>query len=254
MSVSPSGAPTIPIRAVGRLTGRADLHSHTHYSDGSDSPAALVTEGRRRGLDVLAVTDHDTLDGALQAVEVARRTDTGAGPEIVVGEEVTSRDGHILGLFLTRAVAPGRSAAETVADIHAQGGIAIAAHPFWHAESHPGRRRHGVGALIGEVPFDAVEVRNGGVTLTMVQANHRAVAEAAAHNLIGVGGSDAHVREALGLALTAFRGRTAADLRHSLVQGSVVPLGRVPSPRTLWGYLSWLWARPTGVTVSTPAA
>ncbi|MBO0709636.1 MAG: hypothetical protein J2P44_14835, partial [Candidatus Dormibacteraeota bacterium] len=79
-------------------------------------------------------------------------------------------------------------------------------------------------------------------------------AKAAAElDLVGVGGSDAHVREALGLGVTAFRGRTAADLRRSLVEGSVVPMGRVPSPRTLWGYLSWLWARPTGVPVSTPA-
>jgi predicted metal-dependent phosphoesterase TrpH len=237
---------------VGRLSGRADLHSHTHYSDGSDSPAALVAEARRRRLDVLAVTDHDTLDGALRAVEIAFRPG-GAGLEVVVGEEVTSRDGHILGLFLTRPVAPGRGAAETVADIHRQGGIAIAAHPFWHADGHSGRRRQGVGQLIGEVPFDAVEIRNGGVTLSMVQANHRAAAEATALGLIGVGGSDAHVREALGLALTAFQGRSAADLRRSLVQGTVLPLGRVPSPRTLWGYLSWLWARPAGVPVSTPA-
>lgn len=238
---------------VERLSGRADLHSHTYYSDGSDSPAAVVTEARRRRLDVLAVTDHDVLEGALRAVEIAARPVAGAGLEVVVGEEVTSRDGHILGLFLRHRVAPGRSAWRTVEDIHAQGGIAIAAHPFWRAEGYTGRRRHGVGDMIGEVPFDAVEIRNGGVTLSMVRANRRAAKAAAELDLVGVGGSDAHVREALGLGVTAFRGRTAADLRRSLVEGSVVPMGRVPSPRTLWGYLSWLWARPTGVPVSTPA-
>ncbi len=238
---------------MGRPSGRADLHCHTHYSDGSDSPAAVVAEARRRRLDVLAVTDHDTLDGALRAVDIARRPGGITGLEIVVGEEVTSLDGHILGLFLKRPVAPGQSAADTVADIHRQGGIAIAAHPFWHADEHPRRRRHGVGRLIGEVPFDAVEVRNGGVTLSMVQANLRATAEATALGLIGVGGSDAHVREALGLAVTAFEGRSAADMRRSLSAGTVQPLGRVPNPRTLWGYLSWLWARPTGVPISTPA-
>ena len=107
MSVSPSGAPPIPVRAVGRPSGRADLHCHTHYSDGSDSPAAVVAEARRRRLDVLAVTDHDTLDGALPAVDIARRPGVITGLEIVVGEEVTSLDGHILGLFLKRPVAPG---------------------------------------------------------------------------------------------------------------------------------------------------
>lgn len=241
-------------RAVGRLSGRADLHSHTHCSDGSDSPAALVAEARRRRLDVLAVTDHDTLAGALRAAEIARRMSAGAGLEVVVGEEVTSRDGHILGLFLTHPVRAGRSAAETVADIHQQGGIAIAAHPFWHADPHPGRRPHGVGHLIGEVAFDAVEIRNGGVTLSMLQANHRAAAEAEALGLVGVGGSDAHVRVALGLALTAFLGRSAADLRRSLVEGTVLPAGRAPTPCTFWGYLSWLWGRPNGVPVSTSPA
>lgn len=255
MSVRNSGARTVPAREVERLSGRADLHSHTHYSDGADSPAAVLAEARRRRLDVLAVTDHDTVDGALRAAELVRL----AGPdperhlEVVVGEEVTSRDGHILGLFLTQCVPPGHSAARTVADIHAQGGIAIAAHPFWHAEGHT--RRQGVGRLIGEVPFDAVEVRNGGVTPSMAQANHRAVGAAEALDLVGVGGSDAHVKEALGLAVTAFEGSTAEDLRLSLLGSSVLPLGRLAGARTLWGYLSWLWARPAGAaTVSTPAA
>lgn len=252
MSVRPSDVHTVPPAAAERLEGRADLHAHTHFSDGSDSPAALVTEARRQGLDVLAVTDHDCLDGALRAFEIASGPGGPAGLEVVLGEEVSSRDGHILGLFLTRRVAPGRSAAQTVAEIHAQGGIAIAAHPFWHAGDHTGRRQ-GVGRLIGEVPFDAVEIRNGGITPSMAQANRRAVAAVAALGLVGVGGSDAHVREALGLALTAFRGRTAADLRRSLELGTVLPLTRVPTPRTLWGYLSWLWARPAGVAVSTPA-
>lgn len=242
-------------------TGRADLHSHTYFSDGADSPAALVAEARRCGLDVLAVTDHDTLEGAFQAAEIARRqnaqADQGGGRhlDVVVGEEVTSRDGHVLGLYLTHRVEPGRSARETVADIQAQGGIAIAAHPFWHSEPHRGRRRHGVGRLITEVPFDAVEVRNGGVTVSMVRANRQAAEVAAGAELVGVGGSDAHVSEALGLALTIFEGNTAADLRRSLLAGLVAPQGRIAGPRTLWGYASWLWARPQGaISVSTPAA
>lgn len=254
MSVRASDTHRLPAGAVERLAGRADLHAHTHYSDGSDSPAALVAEARRRRLDVLAITDHDSLDGALRAREIVSRLAAPAGLEVVVGEEVSSQDGHILGLFLTNRVAPGRTAARTVADIHEQGGIAIAAHPYWRADGYTGRCRQGVGALIGEVAFDAVEVRNGGITPAMAQANRRAVAAVAALELVGVGGSDAHVREALGLALTAFRGRSAADLRHSLQRGWVRPLSRVPTPRTLWGYLSWLWAHPAGVAVTTPAA
>lgn len=248
MLLHPPRTSTVSKEAAGRLRGRADLHAHTYYSDGSDGPAALVEEARRRRLDVLAVTDHDTIDGALRAAELVGRPGRGEGPEVIVGEEVSSRDGHILGLFLTHRVAPHQPAAATVEAIHAQGGLAIAAHPFWHAEGY--RRRQGVGGLIGSVAFDAVEVRNGGVTPSMVQANHRASVAAAALELVPVGGSDAHVKEALGLAATAFSGRTAADLGASLLHGLVAPLGRPPDPRALFSYLSWAIERPVAaVTV-----
>ena len=221
MPVRRSDATTVRPGAVECLAGRADLHAHTHYSDGSGSPADLVMEARRQRLDVLAVTDHDSLDGAFRALEMAGPTAAVAGPEVVIGEEVSSLDGHILGLFLIRRVAPGRSALQTVADIHEQGGVAVAAHPFWHAEASTGRRQ-GVGSLIAGVPFDAIEVRNGALTPAMTRANRRAMAAAQELELVGVGGSDAHVCEALGLGLTAFRGRSAADLRRSLLEdGSI---------------------------------
>ena len=108
--------------------GTADLHVHTHHSDGQDSPTEVVQWATRLGLDVIAITDHDVIDGALIASALARREES--GPEVVVGEEVSSRDGHILGLYLTRLVRPGMSAEETIAAIHEQGGVAVAAHPY----------------------------------------------------------------------------------------------------------------------------
>src|SRR2546430_13305684 len=109
--------------------GRADLHMHTTFSDGWPEPHQLVDHARSAGLDVIAVTDHDTIEGALRAADfAASRPDA---PHVIVGEEVSSRHGHILGLFLERRVRPGMSAAATVDAIHDQDGIAIAAHPFW---------------------------------------------------------------------------------------------------------------------------
>src|SRR5262245_43772998 len=89
------------------LRGRADLHTHTTASDGWPSPHQLVEQGRRLGLDVIAVTDHDTIEGALRAGDYASRR---GRLEVIVGEEVSSRDGLIVGLFLEKRVRPGMSA------------------------------------------------------------------------------------------------------------------------------------------------
>lgn len=221
--------------------GRADLHAHTDRSDGSDSPQDVAAFAAALGLDVLAVTDHDTLDGALRAAEHCAGR---GGPEVVIGEEVTSRDGHIIGLFLERLIEPGMSARDTVLAIHDQGGLAIAAHPFWHTAERRGRPPHGVGvAALRDVRFDAVEVRNGGVTPSMAAANRTARAAARELGLIGVGGSDAHIREALGCSMTLFAGRSAVELRASLASGEVAVSGRLPDPGLLWRYLTWVSRR-----------
>jgi predicted metal-dependent phosphoesterase TrpH len=186
-------------------TGAADLHMHTHYSDGQDSPAEVVEWAERVGLDVIAITDHDCIDGAEEAADLAART--GTGPDVIVGEEVSSRDGHILALFIARLIPPGMSARETVAAIHEQGGLAIAAHPYWRIKTadHNGRA-YGVGARIAEVDFDAIEVVNGGFTPSMIVANQRATRETRALGKVAVGGSDAHVKHAVGWAHTRFEG------------------------------------------------
>src|SRR5579862_1937821 len=105
----------------------ADLHMHTRYSDGRPTVRSLLDYvARNTILQVIAITDHDTIDGALEAQALQAHYPF----EIIVGEEVSSRDGHILALFLRQRVAPGLSAADTVAAIHEQGALAVAAHPF----------------------------------------------------------------------------------------------------------------------------
>ena len=105
--VSPAEVACTPMPA----RGRADLHMHTTASDGWPEPSQLVDRARLAGLDVIAVTDHDTIQGALRAAEYAA---TFSKLHVVIGEEVSSRNGHIVGLFLERRVRPGMSAAATV--------------------------------------------------------------------------------------------------------------------------------------------
>ena len=179
--------------------GRADLHMHTTASDGWPTPHELVDHvAHRASLNVIAVTDHDTIEGALLAREHAAKR---ARFQVIVGEEVSSRDGHIVALFLERRVRPGLSAAATVDAIHDQGGLAIAVHPFWRTHKHARTKPvHGVGWLAAELDFDAIEVENATPGFYVVnQLAHRLNLGLGAAEL---GSSDAHILDAVGRAFT----------------------------------------------------
>ena len=190
---------------------------HTDCSDGWPAPAELVEHvSRRTDLKVIAVTDHDTIEGALRARDRAAR----AGKiEVVIGEEVSSRDGHILGLFLERRVRPGMSAAATLHAIHEQGGLAVAPHPFWRTvrQVRNGGVVHGVGWLAAELDFDAIEIENA--TPGFYVFNRMARRLNLGLGASELGSSDAHILDAIGRAYTEFRGRTAEDLRVAIQSG-----------------------------------
>ena len=111
---------------------KADIHIHTNFSDGLMTPEAVVEHAATQtDLRVIAISDHDTIDGALAARRYRQRHKGDFGHlDIVVASEITSLDGDVLGLFLHQDVAAGMSAAETVDEIHAQGGLAVAVHPY----------------------------------------------------------------------------------------------------------------------------
>lgn len=206
--------------------GICDPHVHTCFSDGVDRPEDIVDAADRLGwLDVLAITDHNTVEGAFRAREHAARR--GARVSVVVGQEISSRDGHVGALFISRAIPRGLSAAETVEAIHEAGGVAIAVHPFWH----PGR--YGVAGLAGRLPFDAVEVLNGAPTPVMLRANRLSARRLRDfHGRALTGGSDAHLHQAVACCCTAFEGSDAAAFRAALEARTTKPVrGRLPTPR-----------------------
>ncbi len=107
-------------------TSKADLHLHTTWSDGTASVPQVLARAARAELRVIAITDHDTITGVVEARRLARDF----GVEVVVGEEVSTREGHLLALFIETPVPPQRPAVETIAAVHAQGGLCVAPHPF----------------------------------------------------------------------------------------------------------------------------
>jgi predicted metal-dependent phosphoesterase TrpH len=209
---------------------------HTTVSDGWPTPQELVDHAARRAkLDVIAVTDHDTIEGALRARDhAARRTRF----HVIVGEEVSSRDGHIVALFLERRVQPGMSAAATVDAIHDQGGLAVAVHPFWRTQR---RTRtgpvHGVGWLAAELDFDAIEIENATPGFYLVnQLAHRLNLGLGAAEL---GSSDAHILDAVGRAFTEFPGKTPEALRGAIESGKTAARRRRYRAVGLMRYAAW---------------
>jgi predicted metal-dependent phosphoesterase TrpH len=197
----------------------ADLHTHSRASfDSLASPASLVRTAANRGLTHLAITDHDRIDGALEARE--RAAELAPDLAVIVGEEIKTADGDLIGLFLDRAIEPGLSAGETIAEIRGQGGLVGIPHPF-------DRFR---GSLLRDAAMerlaplvDWVEGHNGRVAVG--RGNERATEFALAHGLGRIAVSDAHSAFEVGVAYTAFDldPSTPAGLLAALPGAELIP-------------------------------
>jgi hypothetical protein len=160
-----------------------DLHCHTRASfDSLANPKSVVRAAASRGLTHLAITDHDRIDAA-----VAARDSAPEGLTVMVGEEIKSADGDIIGLFLEAIVPPGLSAIETIAAIREQGGLVGIPHPF------DGRRGFGRGGTDLESIADMIDwVEAYNARVLGGSANEKAALFAVGHNLPGVAASDSH--------------------------------------------------------------
>jgi len=209
--ITDEGAPTRV--TTHEVWSKADIHIHSNHSDGLASiPEIMEYVQHHTDLKVIAITDHNTLEGAHFARSLAELYDF----EVVVGEEVSSKQGHILGLFLEEYVRPGMSAADTVRAIEEQGGIAVIAHPFSAKGVFGPNGRNLFAAAATDWAFHAFEVYNS--LPFLVWANSMAAKTlAGGRGVAATGGSDAHVLEAVGQGYTVFRGTTAEDLRASVL-------------------------------------
>ncbi len=169
---------------------RVDLHTHTMWSgDSSTTPDEFAAAVEASGLDVVCITDHNAIDGAVALRDrLACRT--------IVGEELRTAAGEIIGLFLTERVPMGISHLDAAKAIRGQGGVVYIPHPF-----DPMRRNMSEAALyeLAEADLiDAVEVLNAKTSLASL--NRRAAEFAAEFGIVGGAGSDGHVPDALGAA------------------------------------------------------
>lgn len=173
---------------------RVDMHSHTMFSGDSTTTLDEIIESVvDAGIDVLCVTDHNAIDGA---VRLKRALEGDGLCRVIVGEEVRTHTGEIIGLFLTERIPFGAPAAETARQIRSQGGIVYVPHPF-----DPMRRNiteASLDEITGAGLVDAIEAHNSKTSLNSLNA--RATAYGLEHGLALGSGSDAHVPDALGSA------------------------------------------------------
>lgn len=194
-----------------------DLHTHTSYSrDCLVSPKRFLEACRRKGLDRVAVTDHNTIAGALRLKEM--------DPErIIVGQEIRTTGGELVAYFLTEPVPPDLPPREAVAAVRAQGGVVGISHPLDRARREA-MGRAGVETLLEEVDFlEGLNAR-----CLFAADNQAAQALARAHGLPVTAGSDAHSLWELGRAITRMPpfdspASFLEALRSARIEGQVSP-------------------------------
>ena len=215
--------------------GIADIHIHSiHSYDATTTVRAILRQASHVGLNVIAITDHDEIRGSIEAQKLA----PSYGIEVIPGAEISTKDGHLLALFINELPPPGLSLMDTLLRIGKMGGIAIAPHPFnnlpnslsmeavLNAFSNPLTKGHLLGLEthnMGTHNFDHV-VRKISVFLPLAK----------------IAASDAHIYWAVGAAHTRFPGSTASDFRRALLNNTTVPVPYDPEATNKKPLLSWM--------------
>jgi len=196
--------------------GKADLHIHTTYSwDGSATVQAILEQAARYAqLDVIAITDHDTLKGAELAVYLGVRF----GIAVIPGCEISTADGHLIALFIENLISPNLPIESTIEKVAEQNGICIVPHPLALAVPSVGSKKltqllnipHLRETLIGIETVNA-GLLHWGSNQMATQLNKKLM-------LAEVGSSDSHIRNMVGSGLTNFKGKTPSALKRCLLQ------------------------------------
>jgi predicted metal-dependent phosphoesterase TrpH len=210
------------------VTGRADLHLHTILGDGWIRPERLVQEALRRRLDVIAVTDHDHTEGARRVADVL--AGRAGAPRLITGVEVSTRSGHLLGLFVETAPRPMRPVQESIDAIKAQGGLVVVPHPMGRLVPSLGRRT--IDALLESgYEIDGIEIYNPSPANAARRDEVRAAN--ADWGLAEIGSSDAHFWQHVGAGYTRFPGATPEEFRQAVRDRTVRAGGQEQPPERL---------------------
>lgn len=228
--------------------GKADLQIHSSNGDGLDDLETILEHVETNtDLDVIALTEHDDVRPGHALRELAARR--GARVEVIPGVEITTRSGHLLGLFIEEEIPMLRPLAETVAIVHARGGLCIVPHPLSYLTFSIGERALRLLLAAGE-NVDAIETVNPSIA-GRVRATRAATLNRDLLHAAETGSSDAHRAELVGTAWTVFEGHTAADLRRAVLSRTTRTAGR---PWTAAEHLAGAARQQWRAMVAGPAA
>ena len=214
---------------------KVDLHVHTKYSgDCMLSFENLINACKKMGISCIAITDHDTIEGALKLKEIAPF-------KVIIGEEIRTLDGEISGLFLSKEIPPGLSAEETIVKIKAQGGLVYVPHPFsfFRREAMSIDKLH---ELYSNA--DIIECYNGRNFLFF--ENKRAINFAREKGIVMGGGSDAHHQGEIGNVFVEMDDfSTREEFLSNLRRGKIVvaPYSRRVGSFMIEAFLFLIWMK-----------
>jgi hypothetical protein len=207
---------------------RIELHSHTFYSyqtkvlyDGTCSPEEMVKAGSSLGLGAMAITDHDSFEGATKAMKFQKKY----GIIVIPGEEVTTADGHCLAIGISEAVKSGLTIEETLDKIHQQSGIAISSHPFDIKKDGLGKKSKLCDAMEA---FNALNVDR--------ISNNRARNFAFDHGVPAVAGSDAHHTSMIGLGTIETNADSIDGIIQAIRKNRFEIITQYPSIKTIMNF------------------
>ena len=194
-------------------SGKADLHMHTSLGDGLASVEQIFDYVENyTDLDIIAITDHDDIRGAMQAIDLAEKRNYRF--KVIPGTEITTRHGHLLALFVTREFPMLKSLEWSMQAVHEAGGMAIAPHPLsWLTTSI--REKQLLGVHAGKYPFHGIETFNPSYAGRVAHKRVIELNDTILH-LPVFGGSDAHALSMVGKGFTTFPGSTVEDLLQAI--------------------------------------
>lgn len=187
---------------------KIDMHCHSKYSyDGNSEPIDVLNSAKKKGLDGIAITEHNNIDSWGEYKIAAQKT----GMQIIFGEEVKTKQGDVLAYFIINPIKKGLDAKDTIDLIHQQGGLAVIAHPFHPFEGFKDNLKDYIDMI------DGIEVFNARCPFS--KANKLAIDFAKKNNLAQIGGSDAHLSFAIGDVFTEItEAKNINEFKNGIVQ------------------------------------
>ncbi|MDK2875998.1 MAG: hypothetical protein PWQ22_408 [Archaeoglobaceae archaeon] len=184
---------------------RAELHVHSNYSDGRDSVKRILMSAIEKRIDVLSITDHDTVDGSLSAMEIVSAEKL---PLVVIpGIEISTRSGHLLAYGVSKSIEKGLGMRETCEEVRGLKGLTVLAHPFDFLRNGTLRKE--------DFRFvDCVEVFNAKSYFNFLAKRY-----AKRYNKKGIGGSDAHRASDVGIVINHLEAPNKESILNAIYDG-----------------------------------